>query len=48
MTSHKAVHAVDGRGHPGDNEYDPKYECCNLQQTERGIRAKDFFKLEEI
>ena len=29
-------------------EHDPKYECCNLQQTERGIRAKDFFKLEEI
>jgi len=29
-------------------EHDPVYECCNLQQTERGIRAKDFFKLEEI
>ena len=29
-------------------EHDPKYECCNLQQTERGIRAKEFFKLEEI
>jgi glyoxylase-like metal-dependent hydrolase (beta-lactamase superfamily II) len=29
-------------------EHDPQYECCNLQQTERGIRPKDFFKLEEI
>ena len=29
-------------------EHDPIYECCNLQQTERGIRPKDFFKLEEI
>jgi hypothetical protein len=29
-------------------EHDPLYECCNLQQTERGIRPKDFFKLEEI
>jgi len=29
-------------------EHDPKYECCTLQQTERGIRPKDFFKLEEI
>ena len=29
-------------------EHDPVYECCNLQQTERGIRAKDYFKLEEI
>lgn len=29
-------------------EHDPKYECCNLQQTERGIRTKDLFKLEEI
>jgi len=29
-------------------EHDPKYECCSLQQTERGIRPKDFFKLEEI
>ncbi len=29
-------------------EHDPKYECCNLQQTERGIRAKEFFTLEEI
>lgn len=29
-------------------EHDPEIECCNLQQTERGIRPKDFFKLEEI
>lgn len=29
-------------------EHDPVYECCNLQQTERGIKSKDFFKLEEI
>jgi len=29
-------------------EHDPKYECCNLQQTEKGIRVKEFFKLEDI
>jgi glyoxylase-like metal-dependent hydrolase (beta-lactamase superfamily II) len=29
-------------------EHDPVIECCNLQQTERGIRAKDIFKLAEI
>lgn len=29
-------------------EHDPVYECCNLQQTERGVRSKDYFKLEEI
>ena len=29
-------------------EHDPQYECCTLQQTERGIRPKHFFKLEEI
>ena len=29
-------------------EHDPVHECCNLQQTERGIRAKDFFKLEDV
>src|SRR6185503_18559534 len=29
-------------------EHDPKYECCSLQQTERGVRAKEFFRLEEI
>jgi len=29
-------------------EHDPQYECCTLQQTDRGIRSKDFFMLEEI
>ena len=29
-------------------EHDPVYECCNLQETERGIRPKEFFKLKEI
>jgi glyoxylase-like metal-dependent hydrolase (beta-lactamase superfamily II) len=29
-------------------EHDPQYECCTLQQTDRGIRPKDFFKLESI
>lgn len=29
-------------------EHDPDHECCNLQQTEKGIRPKDYFKLEEI
>ena len=29
-------------------EHDPVNECCNLQQTERGIRPKEFFKLAEI
>ena len=29
-------------------EHDPVYECCTLQQTEKGIRPKDFFKLSEI
>lgn len=29
-------------------EHDPVNECCNLQQTERGIRPKDFFKLETV
>jgi len=29
-------------------EHDPVHECCNLQQTERGVRPKNFFKLEEI
>ncbi len=29
-------------------EHDPVHECCTLQQTERGIRPKEFFKLEEI
>ena len=29
-------------------EHDPHYECCTLQQTEKGIRPKDFFRLDEI
>jgi len=29
-------------------EHDPVYECCDLQQTEKGVRPKNFFKLEEI
>jgi len=29
-------------------EHDPKYECCNLQYTEKGIRPKDFFELKDI
>ena len=29
-------------------EHDPQYECCTLQQTDRGIRPKEFFKLDEL
>ncbi len=29
-------------------EHDPQYECCTLKQTERGIRPKEFFKVDEI
>jgi glyoxylase-like metal-dependent hydrolase (beta-lactamase superfamily II) len=29
-------------------EHDPVYECCDLQQTEKGIKAGRFFKLEEF
>ncbi len=29
-------------------EHDPVFECCDLQQTDRGIRPKSFFKLEEV
>jgi glyoxylase-like metal-dependent hydrolase (beta-lactamase superfamily II) len=29
-------------------EHDPKIECCTLEQTERGIRQKEMFKLEDI
>ncbi len=29
-------------------EHDPVNECCTLQQTEKGIRANNFFKLEEL
>ena len=37
---------------PGDYilffEHDPVYECCTLQKTEKGIRAKEFFRLNEL
>ena len=29
-------------------EHDPVNECCTLQQTEKGVRQKDVFKLSEI
>jgi glyoxylase-like metal-dependent hydrolase (beta-lactamase superfamily II) len=29
-------------------EHDAQYECCTVQQTEKGIRPKDFFRLDEI
>jgi glyoxylase-like metal-dependent hydrolase (beta-lactamase superfamily II) len=29
-------------------EHDPQHECCDLQQTEKGIRPANFFKLSEI
>ncbi len=29
-------------------EHDPQIECCTLQQTEKGIRVKDSFKLSEL
>lgn len=29
-------------------EHDPVNECCSLQQTEKGIRVKDIFKLNEL
>jgi len=29
-------------------EHDPTHECCTLQQTERGIRPKEFFEVEEV
>lgn len=29
-------------------EHDPLHECCNLKQTERGVRPNIFFKLEEV
>lgn len=29
-------------------EHDPINECCTLQQTEKGIRVKDTFRLDEI
>lgn len=29
-------------------EHDPQIECCTLQLTEKGIRSKDTFKLEDL
>jgi glyoxylase-like metal-dependent hydrolase (beta-lactamase superfamily II) len=29
-------------------EHDPKIECCNLQMTEKGIRSKEIFKLQDV
>jgi glyoxylase-like metal-dependent hydrolase (beta-lactamase superfamily II) len=29
-------------------EHDPRVECCNLQLTERGVRSKETFKLEDV
>lgn len=29
-------------------EHDPQIECCTLQQTEKGIRVKETFKLSEM
>ena len=29
-------------------EHDPEYECCTLQHTAKGIRPKEFFRLDEI
>jgi len=29
-------------------EHDPINECCSIQQTEKGIRPKEFFKSDEI
>jgi hypothetical protein len=29
-------------------EHDPEIECCNLQLTDRGVRSKQTFNLENI
>jgi glyoxylase-like metal-dependent hydrolase (beta-lactamase superfamily II) len=29
-------------------EHDPQIECCDLEQTEKGVRPKNTFRLEEI
>jgi len=29
-------------------EHDPIYECCTLERTEKGIRAKQFFELKDL
>nr|MBP6686351.1 MBL fold metallo-hydrolase [Lacibacter sp.] len=29
-------------------EHDPQIECCSLQQTEKGVRMKESFRIDEI
>jgi glyoxylase-like metal-dependent hydrolase (beta-lactamase superfamily II) len=29
-------------------EHDPVHECCSLQKTEKGIRVKDFFSINDL
>jgi glyoxylase-like metal-dependent hydrolase (beta-lactamase superfamily II) len=29
-------------------EHDPKFECCTIQETEKGFREKETFRLEEV
>jgi hypothetical protein len=29
-------------------EHDPVNECCDLQQTEKGVRPNNFFRLADI
>jgi len=29
-------------------EHDPKFECCTIQETDKGLREKDTFRLEEL
>jgi hypothetical protein len=29
-------------------EHDPQNECCTLQQTDRGVRHKEVFKLQDL
>jgi glyoxylase-like metal-dependent hydrolase (beta-lactamase superfamily II) len=29
-------------------EHDPTVECCTVEQTDRGVKVKEMFKLEEI
>jgi glyoxylase-like metal-dependent hydrolase (beta-lactamase superfamily II) len=29
-------------------EHDPHHECCTLKDTERGVRAREFFKLKDL
>jgi glyoxylase-like metal-dependent hydrolase (beta-lactamase superfamily II) len=36
------------QGHILFFEHDPHHACCDLQMTEKGIRSKHLFKLEEI